>query len=112
MAPYVFGTITLALTAYSSDHFRERGLHLASSQVFVIIGCALLAGLPVTETKAAYFAVFMITGGAFTPSVLFHTWHQCNDPSQDGRAFRVGSFTFLANASGLIASESCVLQSP
>ena len=44
-------------------------------------------------------------GGAFTPSVLFHTWHQCNDPSEDGRAFRVGMFTFLANSGGVVSAN-------
>ena len=93
VAPYVTGTLVLFLTAYSSDHFRERSLHLSSAFVFVIIGCVLLAALPVTNHGVAYFATFLITMGAFTPSVLFHSWHQCNEPSEDGRAFRVGTFS-------------------
>ncbi|OWT40358.1 high-affinity nicotinic acid transporter [Cryptococcus neoformans Bt1] len=44
---------------------------------------------------AGYFATFLITAGAFTPPVLFHTWHQWNDASEDGRMFRVGSYTSL-----------------
>lgn len=97
VAPFVCGAVALLVTAMSSDHFRERGLHLASSFAFVIVGCVLLVALPVTSIGACYFATFLITCGAFTPSVLFHTWHQCNDPTLDGRAFRVGSYTLLAN---------------
>ncbi|RDW78369.1 hypothetical protein BP5796_06221 [Coleophoma crateriformis] len=105
VAPYVCGTIVLLITAWSSDHFRERGLHLASSLVFVTVGCLILVGLPVSEVGAGYFATFLITCGAFTPSVLFHTWHQCNDPTEDGRAFRVGAFTFLANMGGIVSAN-------
>nr|XP_031858636.1 uncharacterized protein CI109_006016 [Kwoniella shandongensis]KAA5525708.1 hypothetical protein CI109_006016 [Kwoniella shandongensis] len=105
VAPYIFGTLCLSVTAWSSDRFRERGFHLASSMVLVLIGCVILAAIPVTSVGVGYFAVFLITGGAFTPSVLFHTWHQCNDPTEDGRAFRVAALTFLANSGGIVSAN-------
>ncbi|WVQ84746.1 hypothetical protein IAT38_006903 [Cryptococcus sp. DSM 104549] len=105
VAPYTFGTICLLVTSYSSDHFRERGFHLASALLLTLIGCIILVAIPVTSVGVGYFATFLITAGAFTPSVLFHTWHQCNDPSEDGRAFRVGSFTFLANMGGIVSAN-------
>lgn len=40
---------------------------------FVLVGWNLLVVLPVTNESAAYLAVFLITCGAFTPSVIFHT---------------------------------------
>ncbi|PSR97346.1 major facilitator superfamily domain-containing protein [Coniella lustricola] len=105
VAPYACGALVLALTAWSSDRFRERGLHLASALVLVIIGCLLLACLPASSTGPAYFATFLITMGAYTPSCLFHTWHQCNEPSEDGRAFRVGMLTFLANTGTFVSAN-------
>lgn len=105
VAPYACGAVTLALTAWSSDRFRERGFHLASSLVLVIIGCLLLALLPASSTGPAYFATFLITMGAYTPSCLFHAWHQCNEPSEDGRAFRVGMLTFLANTGSFVSAN-------
>ncbi|OWZ33331.1 high-affinity nicotinic acid transporter [Cryptococcus neoformans C23] len=105
VAPYAVGTIALCVTAWSSDRLRERGFHLASSLIFVFIGCILLVALPVTSIGPAYFATFLITAGAFTPSVIFHTWHQCNDPTEDGRAFRVGTYTFLANLGGIVSAQ-------
>ncbi|KAK4687543.1 hypothetical protein P7C73_g2583, partial [Tremellales sp. Uapishka_1] len=105
VAPFVCGTIVLLVTSWSSDRFRERGFHLASSLVFVIIGCVILVALPTTSIHVGYFATFLITFGSFTPSVLFHTWHQCNDPSEDGRAFRVGALTFLANTGGIVSTN-------
>ncbi|UOH84432.1 hypothetical protein LQV05_001233 [Cryptococcus neoformans] len=105
VAPYVVGTICLLITSWSSNWFRERGFHLASSFVLVLIGCIILIALPVSQMGARYFATFLITAGAFTPPVLFHTWHQCNDASEDGRAFRVGSYTFLANTGGIVSTK-------
>ena len=105
MAPYVLGTLVLLITSWSSDRYRERGFHLASALVLVIVGCIILTAIPVTNKGVGYFATFLITMGAFTPSVLFHTWHQCNDPTEDGRAFRVGSFTFLANTGGIVSAN-------
>lgn len=95
-------------TAYASDRARERGLPLASALALVIVGCLLLSALPATggdTVGPAYFATFLITMGAYTPSCLFHAWHQCNDPSEDGRAFRVGSLTFLANTGGFVSAN-------
>lgn len=113
VAPYACGTLAMMITAYSSDRFRERGFHLASALALVVVGCVLLACLPLSSTGAAYFATFLITMGAFTPSCLFHSWHQCNETSEDGRAFRVASLTFLANTGGIVsANVSLGLHSP
>lgn len=62
VAPFCFGTVLLLATAWSSDRTRERGLHLASSVLLVLLGCTILAILPISEKKASYFAVFLITG--------------------------------------------------
>lgn len=105
VAPFACGTLAMLITAWSSDRLRERGLHLASSLALVVVGCILLACLPISSTGPAYFATFLVTMGAYTPSCLFHTWHQCNDPSEDGRAFRVGSLTFLANLGGVVSAN-------
>lgn len=53
VAPYACGTLAMLFTAYSSDHFRERGFHLASSLVLVMIGCILLICLPLSSTGPA-----------------------------------------------------------
>lgn len=66
-APYVVGTIYLLITSWSSNWFRERGFHLASSFVLALIGCIILIALPVSQMGAGYFATFLVTAGAFTP---------------------------------------------
>ncbi|ODN79290.1 hypothetical protein L202_03302 [Cryptococcus amylolentus CBS 6039] len=105
VAPYITGTIVLLITSYSSDYYRERTFHLASALVWVMAGCLVLVKIPVESVGVGYFAVFLITAGAFTPPVLFHTWHQNNDSSEDGRAFRVATFTLLANTGGFVSAN-------
>ncbi|OCF76269.1 hypothetical protein I204_03569 [Kwoniella mangroviensis CBS 8886] len=92
-------------TAVSSDHFRERGFHLVSAYTLVFIGCVILAATPVSNHAVGYFAVFLITGGAQTPSVIFHSWHQSNDASEDGRAFKVAFLSTFANSGGFVSAN-------
>ncbi|WVQ75736.1 hypothetical protein IAR50_005367 [Cryptococcus sp. DSM 104548] len=105
VAPYVTGTLVLLVTSYSSDYHRERAFHLASALVWVMVGCVILVAIPISSVGVGYFAVFLVTAGAFTPPVLFHTWHQNNDATEDGRAFRVATFTFLANTGGFVSAN-------
>ncbi len=52
-----------------------------------------------------YFFTFFITMGSFAPSCIFHAWYENNDASEDGQAFRVGSFVFLGNLAGIVSSN-------
>lgn len=57
----------------------------------------------VSEPKSiavSYFSAFLIAGGAFVPPVIFHSWHNSNAFDENGRAFRTGALTFMANVSG------------
>ncbi|WWC93891.1 hypothetical protein V866_000728 [Kwoniella sp. B9012] len=105
VAPFIFGTFMMLATAVSSDHFRERGFHLVSAYTLVFIGCVILAATPVSNHAVGYFAVFLITGGAQTPSVIFHSWHQSNDASEDGRAFKVAFLSTFANSGGFVSAN-------
>ncbi|GAA5957126.1 hypothetical protein JCM10213_001514, partial [Rhodosporidiobolus nylandii] len=107
--PYAFGCLTLLFMAWNSDRTRERSLHVVAALVSTFIGFVILAALDPTQSKntgPSIFAVFLLCAGAFIPSVLFHTWHQNNDPSPNGRAFRVAFLTFCANAGGLVSSQA------
>ncbi|KAL1739520.1 hypothetical protein HDZ31DRAFT_68845 [Schizophyllum fasciatum] len=68
-------------------------------------GCIILAAVPVSAVGVGYFACFLIQCGSHVPTVIFHSWHNNNDPSENGRAFRTGCLTFAANAGSLISSN-------
>ncbi|OCF39393.1 high-affinity nicotinic acid transporter [Kwoniella heveanensis CBS 569] len=105
VAPFVFGAAMMLATATSSDHFRERGFHLVSALTLVFVGCIILVCTPISNHAVGYFAVFLITGGAQTPSVIFHSWHQSNDASEDGRAFKVAFLSTFANSGGFVSAN-------
>ncbi|WRT66064.1 uncharacterized protein IL334_003016 [Kwoniella shivajii] len=105
VAPFIFGTFMMLATATSSDRFRERGFHLVSALTLVFVGCVILVAIPIQNHAVGYFAVFLITGGAQTPSVIFHSWHQSNDASEDGRAFKVAFLSTFANSGGFVSAN-------
>lgn len=105
VAPYLVSAVLLFATAASSDHFRERTYHLISAFTLVsssratrfsgasansgqsCLGFIIIASIDVEKNiGVAYFSVFLIVGGCFTPSIIFHSWHQNNVLSEDRRA--------------------------
>ncbi|KAJ7667034.1 major facilitator superfamily domain-containing protein [Mycena rosella] len=105
VAPYCAATLYLWANAWASDRLRQRSVFLIGAMTLTTIGCIILVALPVTAIGPGYFACFLITMGAFVPTALFHSWHNNNDPSENGRAFRTGFLTFAANAGGLISAN-------
>ncbi|KAM0435990.1 hypothetical protein ACHAPT_002882 [Fusarium lateritium] len=70
------------------------------------VGFIIIASIDVeSHIGVAYFAVFLIVGGCFTPSIVFHSWHQNNVLSEDRRAFNIAFITFFGNAAGLVSSN-------
>ncbi|KAJ3461594.1 hypothetical protein MRS44_010147 [Fusarium solani] len=106
VAPYMVSAVLLFSTAISSDYFRERTYHLLSAFTLSCIGFIIIASIDVeSHIGVAYFAVFLIVGGCFTPSIVFHSWHQNNILSEDRRAFNIAFITFFGNAAGLVSSN-------
>ncbi|KAJ6556540.1 major facilitator superfamily domain-containing protein [Mycena vulgaris] len=105
VAPYCAATLYLWANAWASDRLRQRSLFLVAAMTLTTIGCIILVALPITDIGPGYFACFLITMGAFVPTALFHSWHNNNDPSENGRAFRTGFLTFAANAGGLVSAN-------
>ncbi|KAK0463317.1 major facilitator superfamily domain-containing protein [Armillaria novae-zelandiae] len=105
VAPNFVGGFAVLFTAASSNYFRERSLHIAGAMTVTMIGFIVLDAVDVSKTGIQYFGSFLLCLGTFTPSTIFHVWHNCNDASEVGRGFRTAVMTFFANSSGLIASN-------
>ncbi|KAK0457192.1 major facilitator superfamily domain-containing protein [Desarmillaria tabescens] len=78
VAPNFVGGFAVLLTAASSDYFRERSLHIAGTMTVTMIGFIVLDTVDVSKTGIQYFGSFLLCLGAFTPSTVFHVWHNCN----------------------------------
>lgn len=72
-----------------------------------LIGMIILAGIDVLENKGvAYFACFLMAGGAYIPSVLVHSWHNNNDLDETSRAARTGFLVGLGNLGGILSAST------
>ncbi|KAL0929911.1 major facilitator superfamily transporter [Colletotrichum truncatum] len=70
--PYVFAAVASLVNARSSDHFKERGYHMAGPVFVAILGyvvCTATGNVP-----ARYAASFMYIGGMFAANPLINTW--------------------------------------
>ncbi|KAF5374149.1 hypothetical protein D9615_008821 [Tricholomella constricta] len=75
VAPNIVGTVALLFFTFSSDYFRERSIHICIPLATAVIGFIVLGSIDVREnTRVAYFACFLLTIGAFAPSVLVSAW--------------------------------------
>jgi len=106
VAPNVVGTVALLLLTFSSDYFRERSIHICIPLATAMAGFTVLACIDVTAMRhTAYFACFLLTIGAFAPSVLVAAWYSNNTPSESRRAVVAAVMVAVANSSGLISTN-------
>ncbi|KAJ6575081.1 major facilitator superfamily domain-containing protein [Mycena capillaripes] len=106
VAPNIVGTVALLLLTFSSDYFRERSIRECIPLVTGIIGFLILRFIDVLEhLHVAYFACFLITMGAFAPSVLVATWYSNNTNQESRRAVVAAVMVAFANSAGLISTN-------
>ena len=70
--PYLVGVLLSFLTAYSSDHSRERGFHVAVPMLVAIVGFAISVGR--LNVAARYFASFLYIRGCFAANAIVFSW--------------------------------------
>nr|GAT44163.1 MFS general substrate transporter [Mycena chlorophos] len=106
VAPNVAGTVALLLLAFSSDYFRERSLHICIPLATALIGFIILGTIDTLKhLHVAYFACFLLTMGAFAPSVLVATWYSNNTTHESKRAAVAAVMVAFANSAGLISTN-------
>ncbi|KAF9535440.1 MFS general substrate transporter [Crepidotus variabilis] len=106
VAPNVVGTVALLVLTFSSDYFRERSFHICTALAIGITGFVILGAIDVqAHRNVAYFACFLLTSGAFAPSVLVSAWYSNNTPGESKRAVVAAVMVAIANSSGLISTN-------
>ncbi|KAJ7125610.1 MFS general substrate transporter [Mycena crocata] len=106
VAPNVVGTVALLLLTFSSDYFRERSIRACIPLATALVGFIILGSINVLEhLHVAYFACFLLTMGAFAPSVLVATWYSNNTNQESRRAVVAAVMVAFANSAGLISTN-------
>jgi predicted MFS family arabinose efflux permease len=86
VSPFVVGAFGLFCFVYSSDHFKERSIHTASSMMLAIIG--LIVMYTSNNPKLRYGFVHVCLAGAFTAGPLIVAWLAGNTPEKVGPVVR------------------------
>ncbi|KAJ6621707.1 major facilitator superfamily domain-containing protein [Mycena sp. CBHHK59/15] len=106
VAPNIAGTVALLLLTFSSDYFRERSIHICIPLATTLVGFIILGSIDVlAHLHVAYFACFLLTMGAFAPSVLVATWYSNNTNQESRRAVVAAVMVAFANSAGLISTN-------
>lgn len=105
VAPNVVGTVFLVIVTQSSDHFRERGLHICGCVALGLVGWIVLALIDPTNVRANYGGMFLVTMGAFAPSVLTASWYSNNTAGESRRAVLAAVMVAIANSAGLVSTN-------
>jgi hypothetical protein len=67
----------------------------------------ILATIDVLSNKGvAYLACFLMAAGAYTPSVLVHSWHNNNNLEENSRAANTGLLVGLGNLAGILSAAT------
>ncbi len=105
--PNVTGFLILLAVAYSSDRNRERTFHIIGSLTLSLVGLVILAAIDAQANRGvAYFACFLLTGGAYIPSCLVHSWHNNNNLTETSRAATTGLLVGLGNLGGILSAAT------
>ncbi|KAJ7103562.1 major facilitator superfamily domain-containing protein [Mycena belliarum] len=109
VAPNIVGTVALLLLTFSSDYFRERSIpnpRRCIPLATALIGFIILGSIDVlAHLHVAYFACFLLTMGAFAPSVLVASWYSNNTNQESRRAVVAAVMVAFANSAGLISTN-------
>jgi MFS family permease len=102
--PYVVGAVLLLLFAHSSDHFRERALHILLGITLVLIGLIMAFSLPLDYPTARYGGIIVLLSGTFIAAPITVAWLSGNTPEPGKRAIVLG-VNGWGNLGGIIGSE-------
>ncbi|KAG9239302.1 hypothetical protein BJ875DRAFT_501522 [Amylocarpus encephaloides] len=81
--------------------------HIVFALCLSLLGMIVLAAVDVLVNKGvAYFASFMMAAGAYTPSVLVHSWHNNNNLEEKSRAATTGLLVGLGNPAGILSAAT------
>lgn len=102
--PYIVGALLLLLFAHSSDHFRERTLHILVGLLLVIIGLVMAFSIPLSFPAARYGGIIILLSGTFIAAPITVAWLAGNTPEPGKRAVVLG-INGWGNLGGVLGSE-------
>ncbi|KND91755.1 putative transporter [Tolypocladium ophioglossoides CBS 100239] len=99
--PYAAAFALMFIVSYSSDHFKERGRHIAALIVVFAIAYALLATLPEPQLRGKYACVCIAVACVYATYPPSHAWVVNSFGNETKRAIGIGLYTAIGNLGSL-----------
>lgn len=102
--PYACAFVLMFLTSYSSDYFRERGLHITVLSIIAAISYITIANLEETALHAKYGLICLSTACVYATYPPSHAWAANNFGNETKRAIGMGLYTAIGNLGSIAGS--------
>jgi sugar phosphate permease len=102
--PYATAFVVMLVASYSSDHFKERGNHIAGLMTVAAIAYALLATLPEECLGGKYACVCIAVACVYATYPPTHAWAVNNFGNETKKAIGMGLYTSLGNLGSIAGS--------
>jgi predicted MFS family arabinose efflux permease len=102
--PYACAFVLMYIMSHSSDHFRERGIHITVLALVATIAYALLATLPDSALKGKYGCVCVAVACVYATYPPSHAWAANNMGNETKRAVGMGLYTAMGNLGSIAGS--------
>jgi nitrate/nitrite transporter NarK len=102
--PYACAFVVMYLTSWSSDRFRDRGLHITALALVATIAYALLATLPESALKGKYACICIAVACVYATYPPSHAWAANNFGNETKRAVGMGLYTAIGNLGSIAGS--------
>ncbi|KAL2858530.1 major facilitator superfamily domain-containing protein [Aspergillus pseudoustus] len=95
--PYACAFVLMFIASYSSDHFRDRGIHITALMCVSTIAYALLATLPESNNHGKYACVCIAVACVYATYPPTHAWAANNFGNETKRSIGMGLYTAIGN---------------
>jgi len=102
--PYACAFVAMYIISYSSDHFRERGLHIAVPSLISAVSYLTVANLPADALHAKYGLLCVTTAMNYATYPPGHAWVANNLGNETKRAIGMGLYTAIGNFGSIAGS--------
>lgn len=95
--PYACAFVVMFVISWSSDRYKERGLHITALMVVATVMYALLATLPEDQLHGKYACVCIVVSCVYATYPPTHAWAANNFGNETKRAIGMGLYTAIGN---------------
>lgn len=102
--PYAAAFLVMMAASYSSDRFKDRGMHIVGLMFVGMIAYALLATLPEGQLEGKYACVCIAVSCVYATYPPTHAWAANNFGNETKRAVGMGLYTAIGNLGSIAGS--------